>query len=320
MKKIYKFSAEVASATNQTVQFKEIEGGVEFDLVFFSTAWNRNKAYFQVSDLLRWSNKPEKLLANFNHNLAESGGKYLGNQTRVVSLAGRYNEGSYEIYGTVRSTDPAVIARKYEITAPSIELEVDSDDVKEFVDGSGAYFTDYEWVGYALLTGIMAGSGDTRVTDIREFSNQSINQTINNNMSKEELLAFFQSEEGKATIKAIFEGEPVEGAVEAETVTAEEMKAFLATDDFKQAVKASFEEVEQPEQPADNSEPDETEEQKQNRIAYEAQILEVEKQAKAKAKIATFEQVPEAGEPAEEATVVENKAQQVPSFYSKLQQ
>lgn len=357
MKKIFKFSQEIAEGKPAPVQFKELgPGTVEFDLVFFTTAWNRNNSYFQVSDLLRWKSKAEKLMANFNHDLKETGGKYLGNQTRVISIDGRYNDGSFEIYGTVRSSDPVVYARRNEITAPSIELEVDMSDLKEFADGSGVYFRNFEWVGYALLTGLMAGSGDTRVVEMREFSKQ-FNQAKNSIMliTKEQLVEFLKDEANQEVVKEVFADGEVSKVVGSYTSKTEstntftggdgntyqvdsksmyeevvrQLTGFVKSEEFISQVKASFAAAEpvadpvpaEPIEPAGDNTDGETPEQKENAEFLAKQIADAKAQSEAKAKLSTFELVPEAGTPAGEAAEGEEvKAQQVPSFYAKLQQ
>ncbi len=147
--------------------------GIRMKLMLFSTAWNRNHAYFQVSDLLRWTKKTGKVMFNFNHDLSETDGQYLGNTTKIIdgSMYGEYNDGAFEVFATVESTDPNVVSRYKEITAPSIELEIETEFVKTFDDGSGYYFTNYELAGVAFLTGLLAGSGDARIEgDVSTFS------------------------------------------------------------------------------------------------------------------------------------------------------
>ena len=82
MKHKVNFSSVVAEAKPEKVKVEKFaaEGseGVRIPLMLFSTRWNRNHAYFQVADLLRWQNKAGKVLFNFNHDLSESEGKYLG--------------------------------------------------------------------------------------------------------------------------------------------------------------------------------------------------------------------------------------------------
>ena len=199
MKQKVSFASVVRSVEAKPIKYEKTDGvnGVRFQMMIFSTAWNRNKAYFQVADLLRWSKKTSKIFMNFNHDLEETGGQYLGNKTKIVknSMKGEYSDGSFEIFATFESTDDAVISRVDEITAPSIELEIDTKDYKQFEDGSGFYFTDFELVGVAFLTGFLAGSGDARLTsDIEKFS-----QTLDNTMQFKttELQTFFETEEGK---------------------------------------------------------------------------------------------------------------------------
>lgn len=197
MKKRICFASVVSSDKPQTVSYREVEGGVEFDFVFFSTAFNRNRAFFQVVRLLQAQNTLEKILFNFNHDLNESGGKYLGNKTKVTKLWYKIVDGELEIRGTVFSSDSLVVARKDEITGPSIEIQFDMEDL---IQGeNGFYIINFEWVGCAFLTGVMAGSGNARTLDVREF-----NQQLSQDMTKEQLIEFFKSDEGKTELTAVF--------------------------------------------------------------------------------------------------------------------
>lgn len=180
-------------------------GGFEADVVFFTTVNNRNRAFFQVPDLLLSGSKLEKLLWNFNHELELTGGVYLGNQTKIISLNSRIVDGVFEVYGTVRTEDPIVIEKKDKITGVSIELMVDDDDIIR--NENGMYFTQFEWVGTAFLLGIMAGSGDSRVTEIRTFSADGTLTPIKFNnptiiMNPEEIKTLLAQE--RAAIKAEF--------------------------------------------------------------------------------------------------------------------
>lgn len=149
------------------VKFESVQNGFEVNMMLFSTAQNRNHSYFQVSDLLKWSNKLESILTNLNHNLSLSGGKYLGNLNRWTKIWGSFNNGDLEIWGTFRTEDPLVISKKDQITAPSIELLVDERDIIK--DDKGEYFITFDWVGVALLLGVPAGSGGARLVDIHEY-------------------------------------------------------------------------------------------------------------------------------------------------------
>jgi len=201
MKRLLHFSLPQAVFASQPLQFMEVNGGFEVEMMIFSTAFNRNKAYFQVSDLMKWQNKLDSILFDFNHDLNLSGGKYLGNQNKFTKLRADYSTGELEIFATFKTTDPVVVARKNEITAPSIELMVDEENCicNEF----GEYYTSIDWVGCALLLGIVAGSGNARVGEIKEFNHLSI-FNIQNDMNKEEIQALLDAQKGdlKAEFKA----------------------------------------------------------------------------------------------------------------------
>lgn len=169
MKRIITFALEgneyvSVKKSNKTSQFN----GVELDVVFFTTAFNRNKAYFQVADLLYAKNRPEKLLVNINHDLKITGGKYFGNTTRHTLIDSRVKDGVFEVYGKIVSSDPYIIKNKDDITGVSIEIVYDDKDTIQTKEG--IYITDFEWVATAILMGVPAGSGDTRLENIRTFS------------------------------------------------------------------------------------------------------------------------------------------------------
>lgn len=189
MKKIISFSAIQSNSEVKPIQYKEIPNGVEFDMVIFSTAYNRNKAYFQVSKLLKWQNKLERIMFDFNHDLELTGGKYLGNQSKFTKLWSEFVDGELEIKATFQSTDDLVISKAKEITAPSIELMVDTDNV--IFNDLGEYYIDFDWVGCALLLGVPAGSGDARISgEIKEFdlNLKPINKQIMQEEQVKELL------------------------------------------------------------------------------------------------------------------------------------
>ena len=193
MKKLIRFShAPQLTGNSKPVTFKESDGGFEADMVIFSTAYNRNRGFFQVTQLMKWENKLDRIMFNFNHNLNLSGGKYLGNQTKFIKLWFAFTDGEFEVWATMRTTDPQVIAKKDEITAPSIELMVDDHDICRFEDGSGEYYTLVDWVGCAILLGEPQGSGDARVVEIRDFNYAKIFnlETQTNNMNEEQIKQF----------------------------------------------------------------------------------------------------------------------------------
>ena len=72
----------------QVRNFQEIPNGVQWEAVIFSSEFNRNKSYFDIQKMKRWSGKLEKVLLNNNHK-----GKYFSVQTdKVVELKVETNE------------------------------------------------------------------------------------------------------------------------------------------------------------------------------------------------------------------------------------
>ena len=147
---------------------KDQPAKIEIDMMIFSTAYNRNRAYFQVSQLLKWSNKLTRIGFNFNHDLALSEKRYLKNTNQFSKIEPKFVDGETEIWATFASTDPAVIEKRDDITAPSIELLVAEENTIR--NERGEYFTDFDWVGTALLLGVPQGSGDSRVVEVREYT------------------------------------------------------------------------------------------------------------------------------------------------------
>jgi len=200
MKRLYQFSIPQAEFQSKSLNFAEVDGGFEAEMMLFSTAFNRNKAYFQVSDLMKWANKLDSIMFNFNHDLNLSSGKYLGNQNKFTAIRPDYSTGELEIFATFRTTDPMVVARKSEITAPSVELMVDDENC--ISSENGEYFTAFDWVGCALLLGVIAGSGNARVGQIKDFNIlQQFN--ITNDMTKEEMNELLTAQ--KTELLATFE-------------------------------------------------------------------------------------------------------------------
>lgn len=187
------FTSEITKSQTPSVKETFLEGvkGAEITLVVFSKV-NRNKAYFQLTQLLEYEDKLTSILHNFNHNLAETGNKYLGNSTKFTEIW----EEDGEIWGKVLSTDSAFLRRLPEITGGSVELEIDTDDIKEFADGSGRYFLNIDWVGFGWLTGVVAGSGGARITDIQTF-NQTYN--LKNIMQENEVKALLEAQKTALT-------------------------------------------------------------------------------------------------------------------------
>jgi len=156
---------------------------IEFEMCVFSTSFNRNKAYFQVSKLLEYRDKLNRILTNINHDLSLSGGKYMGNLTKYSNLQGRFSESNLEIWVKVESKDPLLIQYKDDITAPSIELIVEEKDI---ISGeNGEYFVDFDWVAIAFLVGVPAGNGDARIESIRQFDNNINKKTMTEEQVKQ---------------------------------------------------------------------------------------------------------------------------------------
>jgi len=214
-KKIISFSLPTEAVVKPTEKdFRTIEGGYEVDQVIFSTAFNRNRYYIQVSRLLGYADKLSKLGTNFNHDLSLTNGQYIpasvAGYTRIWS---EMVNGEMEIRGTFRFTDQRVIDVMDQITAPSIELFVD--EATAIISDNGEYYEDFEWVGTAQLLGVLAGSGDARnISEFREFD-LNLNPIIT--MTEEQVKQLL--EEQKATFEAEIEG------IKARLTTFEEAQA-----------------------------------------------------------------------------------------------
>jgi hypothetical protein len=138
---------------------------VEWEAVIFSSEFNRNKAFFDVTKMNRWSKKLEKIQFNNDHN-----GKYFSTVTdKIIDFKIVEDEnGAIEALAKIQSTNPEKIANPEKVTGFSIEIKVDKNDVIK--NENGEYYKDYEWVGVAYLQGQLAGSGDTRILSLRTFS------------------------------------------------------------------------------------------------------------------------------------------------------
>ena len=170
MKKIVSFA--LANTGNQALapkEFRKVDGGFEVDQVIFSTACNRNKYYFQVSKLMGYENKLEKLGSNMNHDLSLTNNQYIPSSfAGYVRLWAVWSDGELEIRGTFRFSDQRLIDRMDEFTGPSIELMVDENTA--IISDKGEYYEDFEWIGTAQLTGKLAGMGNARnISEFREF-------------------------------------------------------------------------------------------------------------------------------------------------------
>ena len=203
MKHRINFSS-VVSKKPAAVSFEKTPDGAIFkEVVFFTDVYNRNNAFFQVSYLMKFRKSLSSIMFNFNHDLEQTGGVYLGNQTKILNLQQRINDGVYEVYGDVETKDKRVLKRLKDITAVSIELEVDDTDVLPFANGKGYYFKNIDWMGVAFLTGLPQGSGNARLGDIQTF-----NQNNSSNMNKDQLKEYLKSEEGKAVFAEVAKESP----------------------------------------------------------------------------------------------------------------
>ncbi len=200
-KKLITFSTPQKNfAKNKPLDFVKVDKGFEVDMMIFSTANNRNKVYFQVSDLLKWQGKEKSLLFNFNHDLSLSEGKYLSNKNEFTKIWSEVNGGEFEIWARFRTTDKEVIAKKDEITQPSIELMVDEETA--IISEKGEYYDSVDYQGTALLLGVPAGSGQTRIGETKSFDldKEKENNQKDNTMADittEQAKEFFATDEGK---------------------------------------------------------------------------------------------------------------------------
>jgi len=170
MKKIITFSIP-----SKPIEVREYEADgekprrYEIDQVIFSTAYNRNRCFVQVAKFLSFANKLEKIGTDINHDLTLTDGQYIpaakAGYTRIWS---EIIDGEMEIRGTFACTDPRIIDIIDQITAPSVELMVD--ERTGIINENGEYYNDFEWVGTAQLTGVLAGSGDARNLETRQFN------------------------------------------------------------------------------------------------------------------------------------------------------
>lgn len=198
MKKKYIFSNDSVIDVKYEADKDNNVKRIEFDMCIFSTGYNRNNAFFQVSKLLEYRNKLNRLLTCLNHNLKLTGGKYMSNKTQYSDMQAKFNESNLEIWLHVVSEDPELIKYKDEITAPSIELLVEEKNL--ISSENGEYFIDFDFVAIAFLTGIPAGNGDARIESLRQFDLQYNN---NNIMQENEVKALLEAQ--KTELKAEFE-------------------------------------------------------------------------------------------------------------------
>jgi len=225
--------------TRSGVEYAETsDGGVELDVVFFSDERNRNRFFFQLTQLLKWKNKLETLLGNRSHD-----GNYYGiNQLYIKkgSLKLVYEDGVSKIRATLVAKAEDLIEDKDKMTGVSIELSADANDVFEFADGNGFYAVNIEWRGYAILFGQMAGNGDTGITDMREFTEGDDSPPDQNNQdmnfkNKEELKTFLEANPEQNALFAELLSDY--NTASKETYKADSGKTIEVESEYKQTVK-----------------------------------------------------------------------------------
>jgi DNA-binding transcriptional MerR regulator len=178
-----KFSTEakksVEKFNNEGVSGVRMQG-----ITVFSAANNRNKRYFDITWLILADDVATKLIFNLSHDQAKKLGGIKLNKLFNMRLEKGPN--GYEIKADFESTDPALLEVLDQITGVSIEIMVDTSNIRVFEDGSGEFYLEIEFVGMAFLVGEFAGSGDTRIPNMETFS------TNKTRMSKEEIQQLLQ--------------------------------------------------------------------------------------------------------------------------------
>jgi hypothetical protein len=305
MKRLLTFALPQVVFESKPLEFKEDSGGYEITAMLFSTAYNRNKAYFQVSDLMKWVNKTESILNDLDHDLTITGGKYFGTKdTKLAKIWHQFTDGDLEIWGTLQTKDPLFVANIDKITAPSIELMVNEEDCicNEF----GEYYTQIDWVGIGWLRGMVAGSGNARVTEIKEFNHLST-FNIQQDMTKEEVqeLLNAQAETLTATFEARDEALLKKFQEVVETIKTPEPVAPEATPEPTAEVI----------EPSADPEPTPEELEDQEVLAQvQASLKKAEKREELLKQFSNSKLV--ANRETDVANVV--KSQELPSFYKKL--
>lgn len=182
----FAFAAEPLKKEDGTVcaTFAE-DGGLILDVVLFSNQRNRNKYFFDITQLLSYKTRLETVLINRNHD-----GKYYGIEgAKFIDIDIRFVDGRTEILGKMEIKAEDLIRDKDLMSGISIELSADYGDVFEFADGQGFYMQNFDFEGCAILFGVLAGNGDSRIENIATFemAGDEPPSTINTNMTEEQM-------------------------------------------------------------------------------------------------------------------------------------
>lgn len=254
MKKILSFSAPTTKEYKLTKKdFREVEGGYEVDQVIFSTAYNRNKYFFQVSQLMAYADKLTKLGSNLNHDLRLTNNQYVpAMKAGYTKIWYEWVNGDLEIRGTFRFSDPQFIAVMDQMTGPSIELMVD--ETHAIINENGEYYPEVEWVGTSQLLGVLAGSGDARnLSEFREFD-LNLNPIITMTEEQVKQLLDEQAKTFNAELEAVREELKSFQTVEP-TETVEEAPAVETTEEVVETVEETTTEEVKVEEPAQEETP-----------------------------------------------------------------
>jgi hypothetical protein len=176
------FSLDVKPSKVETFALDGVNGA-KLELTIFSKANNRNKAYFDITNLLYDDETAKKLIFNFNHDSNDVIGGVMVNQLSNIRL--EQGQNGSEIKATFNSTDVKFLERLESVTGVSIEIMVAPEYIYSFKEG-GEFYSQVEWVGMAFLTGVMAGSGDSRVNEIETYS---LENNLKNYMSDQQAQA-----------------------------------------------------------------------------------------------------------------------------------
>lgn len=188
------FSLDVKPSKVETFAMDGVNGAT-LELTIFSKANNRNKAYFDITNLLYTDETCKKLIFNFNHDKNDVLGGPLVNQLSNVRL--EQGQNSAEIKATFNSTDTKFLERLESITGVSIEIMVEPEYIFSFEGGE--FYSEIEWSGMAFLTGVMAGSGNSRVNEISTYSLENNLENNNNNIN----INYMSDQQAQAIIDAL---------------------------------------------------------------------------------------------------------------------
>lgn len=124
---------------------------------------NRNNAVLNPYTFVMDNDEAKSLGVNFNHAT-----KYFGNTT-ISDLQAMRKDGVDILIGRIESTNKEVIEKAGEVTSPSVEFYVDSNDV--FLNSEGKeMYQRIDFKGVALLLGETQGAGGARVREFKKFS------------------------------------------------------------------------------------------------------------------------------------------------------